>query len=200
MHICIILHAHTSALSKLPLPRPPPFFLAASTSSTSTSNGPIRLTIPCASACRRHDHFVGVHMLGTRRVHVLGTQVSRGKRTRETSVCVCVTSNCTTHLLYGGKYEEMCIFVCVHICIYIHICTCLYVYIQINNYEYFGKCIFDRNHPQIRGGLPFCNVDSRGSGMQHTATHCNTLHQTATHCNTLHHIAQHCNIARQADC
>jgi len=28
--------------------------------------------------------------------------------------------------------------------------------------------------------------------VQHTATHCNTLHHTATHCNTLQHTATHC--------
>ena len=28
--------------------------------------------------------------------------------------------------------------------------------------------------------------------MQHTATHCITLHHTASHCNTLHHTATHC--------
>jgi len=34
---------------------------------------------------------------------------------------------------------------------------------------------------------------SNSATLQHTATHCNTLHCTATHCNSLQHLAVRCN-------
>ena len=61
------------------------------------------------------------------------------------------------------KLVKSCICIYAYVYMYMYICICIYVYVYMYMY--------------------ICN-------MQHTATHCNTLHHTATpatHCTTLQH-------------
>jgi len=50
--------------------------------------------------------------------------------------------------------------------------------------HFVNACAYIHTHTHI--------VMTRSRPLQHTATHCNTLHHTTSHCNTLHHSATHC--------
>ena len=53
--------------------------------------------------------------------------------------------------------------------------------------------LYSRTHLPSVAALPL--YKTQYNTLQHTATHCNTLHSlqhTATHCNTLQHTATHC--------
>ena len=75
--------------------------------------------------------------------------------------------------IYICIYTHIYIYICIYICIYIYMYTCMYIYVYIYMYVY-----------ERRSADSFSAFNTAAAAQPAES---NTLQHTATHCNTLHH-------------